>query len=466
MRGRPMRLPLIPAWLRWPAALGERGRHQFSEGLCHYSSVNEESRLRIRRAVPTDGPAIARVHVDVSQVTYAAIIPAEHMATMTYERREAAWRQILAEPKQVTVVATVDGAITGFANGGDRRAGPAEYTGELYAIYLFPQNHRRGVGRALVRAVAEALADEGHRTIAIKQPVRGSVAAGGASMVTPDPVAGATTTRRHVVRPQNKKVANTDTPASDAAQPRSTGRRRATRPASWCLRASWGRIQIWAGHRSGERTSGSMPPEFGNRLAEVEMQKYDEAGLVRRLGRLMKAQRVAFAAACAERLLPSFDVVWRQGDEDAPSLRGILDRVWADASGESLPGADLEAQLHICMTLIPDEDDDKWGQGHQYVDDAASAVAYALCTIQSGGQAQEAAWAARRAYEAVDLFVTERLGIEDEEAVMRHPLTQAELTRQRQDLDELTAGGDSPDVLRTLRARAAADGVAMFTPTG
>lgn len=195
------------------------------------------------------------------------------------------------------------------------------------------------------------------------------------------------------------------------------------------------------------------------------MQKYDEADLVRRPGRLIKAQRVAFAAACAERRLPSFDAVWRQGDEGAPPLRGILDRVWAVASGESLPGADLEAQLDVCMMLIPDEDDDTWDEGHPYVDDAASAVAYALRTIQSGGQAQEAAWAARRAYEAVDLFVTERLAIEDEEAVMRHPLIQAELIRQRRDLDELTAGGDSPDFLRTLRARAAADGAAMFMLT-
>jgi uncharacterized protein YjaG (DUF416 family) len=194
------------------------------------------------------------------------------------------------------------------------------------------------------------------------------------------------------------------------------------------------------------------------------MQRYDEADLVRRLGRLTKAHRVAFAAACAERLLPSFDAFWRRGHEGAAPLRGILDRVWADASGEPSLGADLQAQLDACMALIPDQDDDTWDAGHPYADDAASAVAYALRTIKSG-EAQEAAWAARRAYEAVDHFVMHRLGIEDEEAIMRHPMMQAELTRQRRDLDDLTAGGDSPDLVRTLRARAAADSAAMFGPT-
>jgi uncharacterized protein YjaG (DUF416 family) len=192
------------------------------------------------------------------------------------------------------------------------------------------------------------------------------------------------------------------------------------------------------------------------------MQKYDEADLVRRLDRLSRNSRIAFAAASAERLLPAFDAFWRRDNAGPAPLRSILDSVWADASGELSLGADIDAQLETCMALIPDDDDDEWSEAQPYAEDAASAVAYGLRTIQSGGAAQEAAWAARRAYEAVDHFVTHRLGIEDEDAIVAHPLMQAELRRQRQDLDDLAANDGAPDTIHRVRGRAAADSTAVF----
>ena len=54
--------------------------------------------LRIREAVPSDAPAIAKVHVDSWRTTYAGIVPDEDLASLSYGQREQAWQNILAHP--------------------------------------------------------------------------------------------------------------------------------------------------------------------------------------------------------------------------------------------------------------------------------------------------------------------------------------------------------------------------------
>ena len=116
--------------------------------------------VRIREAVQADAGAMARVHIDMWRTAYAGIVPAEHLAGLSYERREAVWVQILTrdQPAQCNFVAeTVGGEIVGFAGGGPEREGDSTYKGELYAIYLLQEHQRRGIGRRLARAVARGL---------------------------------------------------------------------------------------------------------------------------------------------------------------------------------------------------------------------------------------------------------------------------------------------------------------------
>ncbi len=49
--------------------------------------------MRIREATPDDIPGIARVHVDTWRTAYLGIVPAEHLAGLSYERSEARWRE-------------------------------------------------------------------------------------------------------------------------------------------------------------------------------------------------------------------------------------------------------------------------------------------------------------------------------------------------------------------------------------
>ncbi len=118
----------------------------------------------IREARPEDAPAIARVHVDAWRSTYTGIVPNEYLAALSYERREQGWREALSNPDHpsfVYVAGDEAGQVVGFASGGPEREGNPDYKGELYAIYLFAETQRRGLGRQLTQAVARRLLSAG-----------------------------------------------------------------------------------------------------------------------------------------------------------------------------------------------------------------------------------------------------------------------------------------------------------------
>ncbi len=118
--------------------------------------------VTIREAPPADAHGIARVHVDSWRTTYRGIVPDAFLRTLSYENREATWIRILAaRHSQVVFVAEDEhGEVIGFASGGPERSRDPVYTGELYAIYLLDASHGQGVGRRLMGAVANWLADK------------------------------------------------------------------------------------------------------------------------------------------------------------------------------------------------------------------------------------------------------------------------------------------------------------------
>ena len=76
----------------------------------------------IREARIDDAAGIAKVHVDTWRTTYAGILPDEHLANLSYERREKLWIDYIlsdAESRIFNYVAENDaGQIVGFASGG------------------------------------------------------------------------------------------------------------------------------------------------------------------------------------------------------------------------------------------------------------------------------------------------------------------------------------------------------------
>ena len=123
----------------------------------------------IREANIGDAAAIARVQVDSWRTTYQGIIPDEHLASLSYERRAEAWQKILSDnaapiPESLDfsyVALNSDKEIIGFAGGGRERSGDPVYKGELYCIYLLYQYQRKGGGQQLTSVVAKKLSEEG-----------------------------------------------------------------------------------------------------------------------------------------------------------------------------------------------------------------------------------------------------------------------------------------------------------------
>jgi uncharacterized protein YjaG (DUF416 family) len=192
---------------------------------------------------------------------------------------------------------------------------------------------------------------------------------------------------------------------------------------------------------------------------------FNEAELVQKLDELVPRARVAFAAACAERMLPAYVAFSTRANRgDAPALAEMLERVWNDLLGDRIEIRQLQTCVERCAALIPGEDEEPWLEDQPYADDAASAVAYTLRALERG-EPRESAWAARRAYEALDHHVTHRLGIDDEDQAASHVLVQAELQRQARDLEDLRVAGEKPaDAIVRLRDRARVEAPTFFGP--
>lgn len=125
--------------------------------------------LRIRPATPADAPAIAAVHVNTWRAAYGHALPAEALAGLSVERREAQWQQWLtpAQPQKV-FVAVERGEIVGFSSAGaSRDADAGLWTAEVYALYVLPQAWGSGAGPALWSETCAALCRAGFRTLSL-----------------------------------------------------------------------------------------------------------------------------------------------------------------------------------------------------------------------------------------------------------------------------------------------------------
>jgi uncharacterized protein YjaG (DUF416 family) len=194
---------------------------------------------------------------------------------------------------------------------------------------------------------------------------------------------------------------------------------------------------------------------------------FDEQALRGQLERLPPRLRAVFAAAAAERLLPAY--VRHGTEQDRATLAALLDNLWTDLETASMSDEQIQHAIDTCLRLIPDEDSEEWSEGSAAAEDAAAALCYAFRTRQSGDP-QEAAWAARRLYEALDNFVINREQIDDnspgmEARVLGDPLVQSELERQRRDLEELLAGTKAEKaVIHRVRQRARREAKSVFGP--
>ena len=124
----------------------------------------------IRPATPEDAAAIASVHVQSWQETYAGLIPPDFLAHMTSaemrERRAASWRATIDQAREAVRVAEQGGGLVAFASVGPARDHPG-YGAELMCLYSLARVQGRGTGRALLHAAAQDAWASGARNLAL-----------------------------------------------------------------------------------------------------------------------------------------------------------------------------------------------------------------------------------------------------------------------------------------------------------
>lgn len=102
-----------------------------------------------RRAELEDASMIARLHVQAWQETYPGLLPAEEIASRTYEKRQFIWARALSrEDARIWVIDDL-----GFAQFGPQRErvwAAQGYPEELWSMYLIRDGY--GQGRPLLRA--------------------------------------------------------------------------------------------------------------------------------------------------------------------------------------------------------------------------------------------------------------------------------------------------------------------------
>ncbi|MEO3429612.1 GNAT family N-acetyltransferase [Pelagibius sp. CAU 1746] len=119
----------------------------------------------LRPALPRDADAIARVHVETWQNTYAGLVPSDYLARMSVARSSPQWHRAAARAEKGNdlMVAEVDEEVVGFVSFGPTRNPEMPYGGEVYALYVGVDWQGQGLGRRLLATALEALSKEKHK---------------------------------------------------------------------------------------------------------------------------------------------------------------------------------------------------------------------------------------------------------------------------------------------------------------
>jgi ribosomal protein S18 acetylase RimI-like enzyme len=153
--------------------------------------------LTVRPALAEDAEAMGRVFVDSFHAGHRGQIPDWLLETRTYEVSSRGWARTLASPSPGAhlYVAELDGALAGVGMAGPPAPWPPDDparagvpTGECYALYVAPSAQGRGVGAALLRALASRLASDGMArllvgVLSVNAPARGFYSALGGRLL-------------------------------------------------------------------------------------------------------------------------------------------------------------------------------------------------------------------------------------------------------------------------------------------
>jgi ribosomal protein S18 acetylase RimI-like enzyme len=122
----------------------------------------------IRWAGESDASELGMIHANSWKVAYDGIIPDEVLEKISSEKRAARFLKVITEKSEETAVIIVDNRIVGFITlGRCRDEDLSRNHGEVWGIYLSPDNWRTGIGSILLNWGISELAATGYKKISL-----------------------------------------------------------------------------------------------------------------------------------------------------------------------------------------------------------------------------------------------------------------------------------------------------------
>jgi ribosomal protein S18 acetylase RimI-like enzyme len=118
--------------------------------------------VRVRTAMLTDTPAVARIRVEGWRAAYPTLVAPDVLARLDEKADAVRFAERMAtRPDVHLLVADLDGDVVGFCTYGADRDEARPGRAEIYAIYVQPEVWRSGAGTALLESTFADLDGQG-----------------------------------------------------------------------------------------------------------------------------------------------------------------------------------------------------------------------------------------------------------------------------------------------------------------
>ena len=128
----------------------------------------------IRLATDADILPMAKVHIVSWRETYPGLLPDPMLARLSIADEAIRWQRMLDRPRAwggtLAFVAEQQGSIVGYGSCGEQRTELLHdrgFTGEISELYVLRCAQRQGAGSGLMKAMASALLERGHRAMSL-----------------------------------------------------------------------------------------------------------------------------------------------------------------------------------------------------------------------------------------------------------------------------------------------------------
>lgn len=124
--------------------------------------------MKVITAKSEHAHGIAEVHVRSWQQAYQDLLPSDYLASLSIKQREEQWLEILASGSSETLLCLLDQTIVGFLSYGASRDKVANSAvAEIMALYIEPNQWRKGIGKILWSECRNNLGLAGYQTVTL-----------------------------------------------------------------------------------------------------------------------------------------------------------------------------------------------------------------------------------------------------------------------------------------------------------